>query len=122
MYCHDMRISSSPQVQENLLNDFTTWTLPDFLTFRESSLIHNAKTKAKERIRDTGLLDVPDAEIQRKARDKSLPSTERNRYRTEEKARKLRNQSKRKNIYSFFVEGVIYAGIRRITGVTLQKY
>jgi hypothetical protein len=48
--------------------------------------------------RDSGLIDVPDEEISRRARDKSLTSQERQRYIKEEKVRGLRNIQKRKNI------------------------
>ena len=53
----------------------------------------------KQRIRDSGLKGVSDQEIARRARDKSLSNKERSRYKREEKARELRNQKKRKNMY-----------------------
>ena len=46
----------------------------------KAASIADAKTKGKERIRDTGLQDVPDAEVKRRARDKSLSPSERQRY------------------------------------------
>ena len=52
--------------------------------------------KGKENVRDTGLTHVPDNIIQKRARDRSIPSSERQRYKKEEKARKLRNTAKRK--------------------------
>lgn len=50
----------------------------------------------KQRQRDSGLAKEKDADISRKARDKSLPTRERRRYQKEEKARGLRNKEKRK--------------------------
>ena len=44
---------------------------------------------------DSGLINVPDEEISKKAHDNSLPSDERRRYQTEEKIRGLRNKQKR---------------------------
>ena len=46
---------------------------------------------------DSGLADLPDEEISRRARDRSLSGPERNKYREEEKVRGLRNKQKRKN-------------------------
>ena len=46
---------------------------------------------------DSGLAGIPDEEISRRARDKSLPGSERNRYREEEKVRGLRNKQKRES-------------------------
>lgn len=46
---------------------------------------------------DTGLMDLSDDEISALARDKSLSGQERQRYKKEEKLRKLRNVQKRKN-------------------------
>ena len=54
-----------------------------------------AKTKGKENVRDSGLANESDEEVSRKARDRSLPKSERRRYITEEKARKFRNKKKR---------------------------
>jgi hypothetical protein len=53
--------------------------------------------KGRQNIRDTGLREIPDDEISRRARDKDLPSQERQRYIREEKARQLRNKEKRNN-------------------------
>ena len=53
-----------------------------------------ARGKGKENVRDTGLRDIPDEEISRRARDKNLPPQERQRYRSEEKARRLHNKRK----------------------------
>ncbi|GIV17878.1 MAG: hypothetical protein KatS3mg022_3313 [Armatimonadota bacterium] len=61
-------------------------------------IIEASGKKGKERIRDTGLQDLPDEIIRERARDKSLPSDERARYRREEKARKERNKQKRSEI------------------------
>lgn len=47
----------------------------------------------KQRKRDTGLQDLPDEEIQRRARDPNLTPAERRRYQTEEKARGLRRHN-----------------------------
>lgn len=49
----------------------------------------------KKHIKDTGLADTPDSEISAKARDKSISKEERKRYQKEEKARGLRNKSKK---------------------------
>ena len=49
---------------------------------------------------DSGLRDVPDDEISRRARDKSLPGEERRRYQREEKLRGQRNKQKRQSHYS----------------------
>ena len=46
----------------------------------------------RKNVRDTGLRDVSDAEVSRRARDTSLPKAERERYKTEEKARGLRHR------------------------------
>lgn len=49
---------------------------------------------------DSGLVGIPDEEISRRARDKSLSGQERKKYQTEEKQRQLRNKQKRQsNIY-----------------------
>ena len=53
---------------------------------------------------DSGLVGIPDEEISRKARDKSLSGEERNRYREEEKVRGLRNKQKRKDYKKAFSE------------------
>ena len=47
--------------------------------------------------RDSGLKDLTNEEISRRARDKSLSGKERRRYQTEEKYRKQRNVQKRKS-------------------------
>lgn len=54
-----------------------------------------SKSKGKENVRDTGLQDLSDEEVSRRARDKSLSGEERRKYQKEEKARKLRNKGKR---------------------------
>lgn len=48
-------------------------------------------------IHDTGLADLPDGEVSRRARDKTLPKAERRRAQKEEKARRIRNEQKRKS-------------------------
>jgi hypothetical protein len=45
---------------------------------------------------DSGLRHLSDAEIVRRARDRSLPKKERRRYQTEEKFRAIRNKRKRR--------------------------
>ena len=50
----------------------------------------------RQKIRDSGLTDLSDEEVSSRAHDNSLPSWERKRYKTEEKARGLRNKQKRK--------------------------
>ena len=59
----------------------------------------DARTKGKERIRDSGLANESDEEITRKAHDKNLPPAERNRYKREEKGRGFRNKQKRLDLY-----------------------
>ena len=49
---------------------------------------------------DSGLRDVSDEEVSRRARDKSLSSEERRRYQREEKLRGQRNKQKRQSHYS----------------------
>ncbi len=49
---------------------------------------------------DSGLRDVSDEEVSRRARDKSLSGEERRRYQREEKLRGQRNKQKRKSHYS----------------------
>ncbi len=49
----------------------------------------------KQNIRDTGLRGIPDDQIQKGARDKSIPKDQRKRYQKEEKARTERNKQKR---------------------------
>ena len=58
----------------------------------------------KENIRDTGLIGLSDDEIQRLARDKTIPKAERERYKKEEKFRKMRRsgQSNFSKIGGFF--------------------
>ena len=51
--------------------------------------------KGRERLNDTGLEGMPDEEVKRRARDKSLSGEERRRYQREEKARRERNKQKR---------------------------
>jgi len=46
---------------------------------------------------DTGLADYTDEEVTQKSKDKSLPKAERERFKTEDKARKNRNKAKRGN-------------------------
>ena len=53
----------------------------------------------KQNIRDSGVANLSDKEVSRRARDKSLSPKERQRYKKEEKARELRNKQKRKSHY-----------------------
>jgi hypothetical protein len=55
-------------------------------------------SKTNHTQRDSGLVNVPDEEISRRARDKTLSSQERQRYIKEEKIRGLRNKQKRNHI------------------------
>ena len=64
-------------------------------TYEKKPVTQQAKSKGKENMRDSGLANETDAEIQAKARDKSLSPNERKRYQKEEKARGLRNRAKR---------------------------
>lgn len=54
-------------------------------------------SKTKVERPDTGLKDIPDAEITKRARDRSLPKADRQRYRKEDKIRGNRNKQKRGN-------------------------
>lgn len=51
----------------------------------------------KQNVRDTGLQGYSDEDIRRLARDNKLSSKERQRFKKEEKSRKLRNKQKRGN-------------------------
>lgn len=48
--------------------------------------------RGNKNVRDTGLRDVTDDEVKARARDTSIPKVERERYKTEEKARGLRHR------------------------------
>lgn len=52
-------------------------------------------SKGKENVRDSGLRDLPDEEVSRRARQPGMTGKEKRRYQTEEKARGLRNKTKR---------------------------
>lgn len=56
-------------------------------------------SKGKENKRDSGLRDVSDEEINRRARDPSTSAGEKRRYQTEQKARGIRNKNKRQENY-----------------------
>ena len=61
----------------------------------------NVKNSKQRTLRpDSGLTGIPNDEISRKARDKSIPSSERQRYKREEKQRGLRNKQKRQSNFS----------------------
>ena len=77
----------------NVINTFVT-------VVEEGMQILTAKAKGKNRMRDSGLADETDAEVSKKARDKNLPTKERERYKTEEKAHGLRNKQKREELYT----------------------
>ena len=79
----------------------------------DPSAVLDAKTKGKQNIRDTGLRDVPDEEIYKRARDKTLPPSEQKRYQKEEKGRGLRNVTKRKMHYTMPVGGFHLGMFRR---------
>ena len=68
---------------------------------------------------DSGLVGVPDEEIQRKARDRNLPGKERNRYKEEEKVRGLRNKQKRGNKITPEKVGKIVCGTAIVTVATI---
>lgn len=59
-----------------------------------------ALSKTRHTQGDTGLRDIPDEEISRRARDKTLSGEERRRYQREEKLRGQRNKQKRQSHYS----------------------
>lgn len=69
---------------------------------------------------DSGLSDLSDEEISRRARDKSLSGEERRRYQKEEKIRGNRNKQKRKNHYSFDLDAI--GEIVGLTGTALVIY
>ncbi|HGM7335748.1 TPA: RHS repeat domain-containing protein [Stenotrophomonas maltophilia] len=52
-------------------------------------------SKGKENVRDSGLRDLTDEEVSRRARQSGISGKEKRRYQTEEKARGLRNKTKR---------------------------
>jgi len=52
-------------------------------------------SKGKENVRDSGLRDLTDEEVSRRARQPGMTGKEKRRYQTEEKARGLRNKTKR---------------------------
>ena len=54
-------------------------------------------SKKTGNVRDNGLRHLTDEEISKSARDKSLSPKDRRRYQTEEKARGIRNENKRRN-------------------------
>ena len=87
----------SPPVQK-LIYDFIDGAVTSF-----SDLVQQVgyilEAKGKQNIRDSGLIDVSDEEVVQRAHDNSLSSSERERYKREEKARGLRNRQKRKSIY-----------------------
>jgi len=70
--------------------------------------------------RDTGLRDLSDEEVSRRARDRSLSGEERRRYQKEEKARGLRNKQKRQNKFS--VNSDAAEAFFGLTGVALVIY
>ena len=55
--------------------------------------------KGTQNQRDSGLTDILDGEISRRAHDNTLTPQERRRYQKEEKARGLRNKEKRKECH-----------------------
>lgn len=56
-----------------------------------------ARSRGKGNQGDTGLRDKSDADIKKGARDRSIPKSERQRYKKEEKFRKQRNRQKRED-------------------------
>ncbi len=67
------------------------------LSFSENENRIIVLSKQTHSNRDSGLKDLTNEEISRRARDKSLSGKERRRYQTEEKYRKQRNVQKRKS-------------------------
>ena len=65
--------------------------------FEDITNVHQSKTSHTQG--DTGLRHLPDEEVSRRARDKSLSGEERKRYQKEEKVRGLRNKQKRESHY-----------------------
>lgn len=73
---------------------YVAWTGP-FYSERSDGTPRSAAVRGRQgNNRDTGLRELTDAEISSRARDKSLPRTERRRYQREEKCRGLRNRRK----------------------------
>ena len=94
-------ITVPPPPIQDLIYDGVNQIINDtFAMIDETTSILFAKTKGKERVRDTGLANESDAEVERKAHDKNIPKNERERYKKEEKARGLRNRQKRNQVYS----------------------
>jgi len=88
-----------PTIEDVIFSGLNALTNSVFSIVEETAKIFNAKTKGKENIQDSGLVQESDLEVQRKAHDKSLPKSEQRRYQKEEKARGLRNKSKRNELY-----------------------
>lgn len=81
-----------------------------------TSLLNNIQFSKKATNRpDSGLAGLPDEEIQRRARDKSLSGKERNRYREEEKVRGLRNKQKRQSNITPEQIGQVACGVATIS-------
>ena len=78
----------------NKIISFSAYTVTKWV----SGKTKNSKG-GKQNIKDSGLAGLSDAEVSRRAKDKSLSKKERDRYKKEEKARALRNKRKRKSHY-----------------------
>lgn len=78
----------------NKIISFSAYTVTKWV----SGKTKNSKG-GKQNIKDSGLAGLSDAEVSRRAKDKSLSKKERDRYKKEEKARALRNKQKRKSHY-----------------------
>ena len=88
------------------IDDYINQVLTDPFEARESGIIIDFETeqtllilssKVRAERPDTGLMDLSDEEVSALARDKSLSGKEQQRYKKEEKIRKLRNVQKRKS-------------------------
>ena len=70
---------------------------------------------------DTGLSDLSDEEISRRARDKSLSGEERRRYQTEEKVRGLRNKQKRESKIEINTDDILALSGTAISGYVAYR-
>jgi hypothetical protein len=77
-------------------------------------------SKSQHERPDSGLSDLSDEEVSRRARDKSLSGEERRRYQREEKIRGLRNRQKRQSNFSLDWDSIGEAV--GLTGVGLIIY
>ena len=84
------------------------------------STVTYSKTRCSQP--DSGLVGIPDEEIMRRVKDKTLSPQERKRYVTEEKYRDLRNMNKCKEKYrskiGIYPDSSLVKGVETATGLT----